>query len=96
MVRGNIDDMQFDIHTPFISPHRNVLCNNRAIVYKNKEILFIIVFYINIDRVYIIHYNNKSTEEYINKYKRGYSWENSENISYIMGNSYKEFVIIYD
>ena len=77
MVRGNIDDIQFDIHTPFISPHRNVSCNNRGIVYKNKEILFQDVFDINIDRAYIIHFKYKSTEEYINKYKRGYRWENS-------------------
>lgn len=55
-----------------------VSSNNRGIVYKNKEILFINVFHINIDRAYIIYYNNKSTEEYIDKYKRGYSWENSE------------------
>ena len=78
MVKGNIDDLQFDIHTPFISPHRNISCNNRGIVYKNKEILFQDVFDINIDRAYIVHFKYKSTEEYINKYKRRYRRENTE------------------
>ena len=78
MVRGNIDDLQFDIHTPFISPHRNVSCNNRGIINNNKEILFQDVSIINIDRAYIVHFKYKSTEEYINKYKRGYRWENTE------------------
>ena len=32
------------------------------------------MFDINIDRAYIIHFKYKSTEEYINKYKRGYHW----------------------
>ena len=72
MVRGNIDDLQYDIHTPFISPHRNVSCDNKGNIYKNKEILFQDVFDINIDTAFIIHYKYKSTEEYINKYKRGY------------------------
>ena len=74
IVRGNINDIKFDIHTPFYSPYRNVSCNNKGIIYKNKEILFQDVFDINIEKAYIIHFKYKSTEEYINKYKRGYHW----------------------
>ena len=79
MVRGHIDDIQFDIHSPFISPNRNNSCNNKGQIYKNKEILFQDVFDINIDRAYIIHFKYKSTEEYINKYKRGYHWRIGNN-----------------
>ena len=79
MVRGNIDDIQFDIHTPFISPHRNISCNNKGEIYNNTEILFQDVFDINVDRAYIIHFKYKSTEEYINKYKRGYRWRIGNN-----------------
>ena len=74
IVKGNIEGMQYDIHSPFISPIRNISCNNKGEIYKNKEILFQDVFDINIDRAYIIHFKYKSTEEYINKYKRGYHW----------------------
>ena len=83
MVRGNIDDIQFDIHTPFISPHRNISCNNKGEIYKNKEILFQDVFDINIEKAYIIHFKYKSTEEYVNKYKRGYHWRIG-NIEFMM------------
>ena len=74
IVKGNIEGMQYDIHSPFISPINNISCNNKGEIYKNKEILFQDVFDINIDRAYIIHFKYKSTEEYINKYKRGYHW----------------------
>ena len=74
MVRGNINNIKFDIHTPFYSPDRNVSCNNKGKIYKNKEILFQDVFDINIEKSYIIHFKYKSTEEYIKKYKRGYHW----------------------
>ena len=78
IVRGNIDDLQFDVHSPLISPHKNVSCDNRGYIYKNKEIFFKKVSDINIDNAYIIHFIYKSTEELINKYKRGYRWENLE------------------
>ena len=78
IIRGNIEDLQFDIHTPFISPHRNISCDNKGNIYKNKEILFQDVNDINIDKAYIIHYKYKSTDEFINKYKRSYRWENMD------------------
>ena len=78
IVRGNIDDLQFDVHTPLISPHKNVSCDNTGNIYKNKEIFFQDVFDINIDNAYIIHFKYKSTEEYIKKYRRGYRWENMQ------------------
>ena len=72
MVKGKIKGLQFDIHTPSVSPYRNVSCNNKGEIYKNKEIFFQDVFDINIENAYIIHFIYKSTEEFIDKYKRGY------------------------
>ena len=72
MVKGNISEFKFDVHTPSYSPYKNVSCNNKCRVYKNKKIFFQDVFDINIEKAYIIHFKYKSTEEFINKYKRGY------------------------
>lgn len=80
IVRGNIDDIQFDIHTPMISPHKNVSCNNMGEIYNDKEIFFQYVSDINIQKAYIIHFKYKSTEEFIKKYKRGYRWYNEKMI----------------
>ena len=40
MVISNIDDIQFDINSAFISPHSNISYNNIGEVYKMKEIFF--------------------------------------------------------
>ena len=76
IVRGNIDGLQFDIHSPLVSPHKNITCDNRGYIYKTKDIFFQNVSDVNIDNAYIIHFIYKSTEEFIKKYKRGYRWEN--------------------
>ena len=72
LVRGNIKELQFDIHSPLFSPNNNISCNNKGEIFKNKDIFFQDVFDINIEKAYIIHFKYKSSEEYINKYKRGY------------------------
>ena len=60
------------------SPFRNISCDNNGEKYNNTNVFFNDVFDINYDKAYIIHFKYKSTEEYINKYKRGYRWENSD------------------
>ena len=74
-VRGNIEHLKYDIHSPVESPIRNKTCDNTGNKYNytNKygnELNDI--FNINYDKAYIIHFKYKSTEEFINKYKRGY------------------------
>ena len=73
-VRGNINGLKFDIHTPSESPEKNISCNNAGEIlnYKYPQIFFQDVFEINYDKAYIIHFLYKSTEEFIQKYKRGY------------------------
>ena len=72
IIRGNISDLKYWVHTPKISPNKNITCNNlgRRIYYKKMD--FIRIIPINIKRAYIIHFEHKSTEELIKKLKRGY------------------------
>ena len=78
LVRGNIDYLKYSVHSPYKSPKRNVTCNNIGKKINYKKLNFQDIFDINIDKAYIIHFKYKSTEEYINKYKRGYrNWVSS-------------------
>ena len=71
-VKGKIEGLKFDIHSPVLSPFNNISCDNNGEKYNNTNVFFNDVFDINYDKAYIIHFKYKSTEEYINKYKRGY------------------------
>ena len=73
IIRGNIPDLKYWVHSPKESPTKNVTCTNdgKIINYENLNIEFINE--ININKAYLIHFRFKSTEEFINKYKRGYS-----------------------
>ena len=72
IIRGNIQNLKYYIHSPIFSPKKNITCNNegKIILYKNINVEYL--NQINIKKAYIIHYSFKSTEEFINKYKRGY------------------------
>ena len=73
MVRGNISDLTYWVHSPKYSPKRNITCNNigEKIIY--KTINFEKINKINVEKAFIIHFRFKSTEELIIKFKRGYS-----------------------
>ena len=73
IIRGNIPNLGYSIHSPYKSPERNNTCNSsgKKIIYKVMN--FDYLFPIDIKNAFIIHFKYKSTEEYINKYKRGYS-----------------------
>jgi hypothetical protein len=73
MVRGNIKNLKYWVHSAYISPFKNISCNNIGKIINNKNINIEFQSNINVKKAYIIHFNYKSTEEYINKYKRGYS-----------------------
>ena len=85
IIRGNISDLQYWVHSTYISPKKNVTCNNEGKKIYYKDINFESFKKINIDKAYIIHYEFKSTEEFINKIKRGYkNW---------FGNGIENFLI---
>ena len=73
IIRGNIKGLKYSIHSPYESPERNITCNSRGKKIKYKIMNFDFMKPIEIKYAYIIHYKYKSTEEYINKYKRGYN-----------------------
>ena len=72
IIRGNISDLLYGVHSPNISPKRNITCNNEGniIYYENMNLEQI--WPVNIKRAYIIHFKYKSTEEFVNKINRGY------------------------
>ena len=86
IIRGNITNLKYWVHSPIISPNRNVTCNNEGKRIHYKKMNFESIEPPNIKKAYLIHFKYKSTEEYIKKYKRGYrDW---------LGNRTKEFMKI--
>jgi hypothetical protein len=84
IIRGNIIDLKYWVHSPYYSPKRNITCNNegKQIVYDNMNFESLSPF--NGEKAFIIHYRFKSTEELINKCKRGYSnWFGSNTDNFI-------------
>jgi hypothetical protein len=73
IIRGNIQNLKYCIHSPFISPEKNTTCNSEGKIIFYKNMNFEILRPISIKKAYIIHYRYKSTEEFVNKYKRGYN-----------------------
>ena len=86
IIRGNISNLKYWVHSPSSSPHRNKTCNNVGELINYSHINFEFISKININNAYIIHFKYKSTEEYINKYKRGYSnWLGSQINQHLYG-----------
>ena len=73
MIRGNIPKLTYWVHSPNYSPIRNVTCENTGAKINYKDINFEKKLPINIEKAFIIHFRYKSTEEFVMKYKRGYS-----------------------
>ena len=75
IIRGHIQDLKYMVHSPYISPKNNITCNNigEKLNYTKLDFEYIKKKKINIEKAYFIHFKYKSTEEYINKFKRGYS-----------------------
>jgi len=73
IIRGNIPRLKYWVHSPYISPVRNITCNNKGEIINYKNLNFEIINKIDISKAFIIHFKYKSTEETIKKIKRGYS-----------------------
>ena len=92
IIRGNILNLKYWVHSPYISPKRNISCNNKGTRILNKKINFEKIRPINTEKAYIIHYRFKSTEEFINKYKRGYSNWFGRKINKFLKTKIKEYL----
>lgn len=78
IIRGKIKKLKYMVHSPSISPFRNISCNNIGKKINNNKVNIELINNINIKKAFIIHFKFKSTEEYINKIKRGYhGWSKS-------------------
>ena len=72
IVKGNIPNLKYWVHSPKLSPERNISCINTGDLFNGK-------YYsegshkINVEKSFVIHFRYKSTEEFIVKYKRGLS-----------------------
>jgi hypothetical protein len=78
IIRGKIKELKYMVHSPFNSPFRNISCNNIGKKLNNNKLNIELINNINIEKAYIIHFKFKSTEEYVNKIKRGYhGWTKS-------------------
>lgn len=84
IIKGNISNLKYGIHSSYFSPERNITCNNvgKRIYYKDMNIQNIRLK--NIKKAYIIHFRYKSTEEFINKLKRGYSNWLSDDLKFVI------------
>jgi hypothetical protein len=91
IIRGNIKDLKYYVHSPAFSPKKNITCNNEGKKMFSKNLNFESSKQISTKNAYIIHYRFKSTEEFINKYKRGYNkWFGNKINKFLKGliNSY--------
>ena len=80
IIRGNITNIRYSVHSPCFLPERNVTCNNEGKRIKLEKLELLGVSPITIENAFIIHFRFKSTQEFINKFKRGYSnWYGKSN-----------------
>lgn len=91
IIRGNITNLKYAVHSPGFSPERNYTCNNEGEKINFTNYLYPKVYPINIKNAYIIHFRYKSTEEFINKYKRGYSNWKGKKINVFLKGLIKEY-----
>ena len=77
--------------SPIESPIKITTCNNQGnkIFYKIMNFEYM---NINIKEAYIIHFKYKSTEEYINKYKRGYHLWKGEQLLKVLKTKIYEYI----
>jgi hypothetical protein len=81
IIRGNISRLKYWVHSPLKSPERNTSCNNIGKKINTNNINFDFINKINTKKAFIIHFEYKSTEEFIKKIKRGYNNWFGERIS---------------
>ena len=72
IIRGHIDNLEYHVHSPRKSPEKNISCNSVGKILNYSKVDIQRVRPINIKKAYILHFKYKSTEEMINKFKRGY------------------------
>ena len=91
VIRGHIPNLTYGVHHIARSPIRNISCTNKGHILKKKEESRDGIGNINTEMAYIIHFNYKSTEEFVKKYRRGYSnWVSNHNL--VLKTKLKEYL----
>jgi hypothetical protein len=86
IIKGGIQNLKYGIHSPSYSPKFNRSCNNIGEIINKPLLNFESIDKINIDKAYILHFRYKSTEEFIERIKKGYRTKNKEIlINYLHG-----------
>ena len=91
IIRGNISNLKYWVHSPYFSPIKNVTCTNDGKIIKYSFMNFQSIEKININKAYFIHFRFKSTEELINKFKRGYSYWYGNNTKKVLLSKIAEY-----
>ena len=91
IIRGKIENLTYWVHSPKISPIRNITCNNEGKIIYYQNMNFEYINNININKAYIIHFKYKSTEEFINKMKRGYGKWFGKRITQVINNKIADY-----
>ena len=92
MIRGGIPQLEYWVHSPKVSPIRNVTCENTGKRLNFKKINWENKNSINIEKAFIIHFRYKSTEEFVMKYKRGYSNWFGKRIQNFLNNNIADYL----
>ena len=91
IIRGNITDLKYGVHSPSFSPKRNFTCNNEGKRIYIEKLNFIFLKPTNINKAYLIHFKFKSTEEMIKKLKRGWIYSQYNLMKYRLINLFTYF-----
>ena len=73
MVRGNISNLVYHVHFPQSYPPNKLFCNSEGNIISDKFVQYKDEKHLTVKKAYLLHFRFKSTEEFIKKYKRGYS-----------------------
>ena len=66
IIRSKIKDLRYWVHSPYISPTRNVTCTNIGEIMNTSDGINIEHNDIkNFDKAFLIHFRFKTTEEFI-------------------------------
>lgn len=74
MVKGNITNLTYAVHFPNSYPKNKIFCNNEGKKISGEYVPNLDKKQINIEKAFIVHFRFKSTEEFVLKCKRGYSY----------------------
>jgi len=85
IIKGNISDLEYWVHSPLYSPSKNITCNCAGQLVHYKTLNFESLTPINVEKAFIIHFRFKSTEELINKNKRGFgNWLDNKTLQWTL------------